>query len=196
MKNCKLRQGRTKQSLIISDKISTEMHIINFEFKARIDNIEDYEQKLLSLNPVFRGTDHQIDTYFLVQKGRLKLREGNIENALISYNRKDVSDSRQSDIILYKYKPDNALKNILLQHFRIKIVVDKKRKIYFIDNVKFHFDVVEELGSFLEVEAIDDGNQFTIDELKEQCDKYFQFFALSSTDLVAKSYSDLLLEKA
>lgn len=171
------------------------MNITNFEFKAKVDNLENYEQKLLSLDPSFRGTDHQIDTYFFVQKGRLKLREGNIENALISYDRKDVSGAKQSDIILYKHEADNALKDILLQHFEIKIVVDKKRRIYFIDNVKFHFDVVEGLGNFLEVEAIDDSNQFTIDELKQQCEKYFQFFNLTSTDLVAKSYSDLLLEK-
>ena len=154
------------------------MNIINFEFKARVDNLDYYKQKLLTLNPVFRGTDHQIDTYFLVRNGRLKLREGKIENALISYNRKDDSAVKQSDIILFKYEPDSDLKDILLQHFEIKIVVNKERKIYFIDNVKFHFDVVEGLGTFLEVEAIDDGNQFTINELKQQCDKYFQFFNL------------------
>ena len=152
------------------------MNIINFEFKARVDNLDYYKQKLLTLNPVFRGTDHQIDTYFLVRNGRLKLREGKIENALISYNRKDDSAVKQSDIILFKYEPDSDLKDILLEHFEIKIVVNKERKIYFIDNVKFHFDVVEGLGTFLEVEAIDDGNQFTINELKQQCDKYFQFF--------------------
>lgn len=171
------------------------MNIINFEFKARVDNLDYYKQKLLTLNPVFRGTDHQIDTYFLVRNGRLKLREGKIENALISYNRKDDSAVKQSDIILFKYEPDSDLKDILLQHFEIKIVVNKERKIYFIDNVKFHFDVVEGLGTFLEVEAIDDGNQFTINELKQQCDKYFQFFNLTNTVLVAKSYSDLLLER-
>ena len=171
------------------------MNIINFEFKARVDNLDYYKQKLLTLNPVFRGTDHQIDTYFLVRNGRLKLREGKIENALISYNRKDDSAVKQSDIILFKYEPDSDLKDILLQHFEIKIVVNKERKIYFIDNVKFHFDVVEGLGTFLEVEAIDDGNQFTINELKQQCDKYFQFFNLTNTVLVAKSYSDLLFER-
>lgn len=179
----------------ISNIESTEMHITNFEFKAKVGNLENYEQKLLTLSPVFRGTDHQVDTYFLVQNRRLKLREGNIENALISYNREDVSGAKQSGIILFKYEPGNALKNILLQHLEVKVVVNKKRKIYFIDNVKFHFDIVEGLGSFLEVEAIDDSNQFTIDELKQQCDKYFQFFNLTSTNLVAKSYSDLLLEK-
>jgi adenylate cyclase, class 2 len=68
---------------------------------------------LLVLHPKFIGTDHQIDTYFNVQKGRLKLREGNIENALIQYNRANVLDAKQSDVILYKHLPNIALKNIL-----------------------------------------------------------------------------------
>ena len=59
------------------------MKIKNFEFKAKIDEIEKYENKLLTLNPKFQGLDHQIDTYFNLQYGRLKLREGNIENNLI-----------------------------------------------------------------------------------------------------------------
>lgn len=68
-----------------------------------------------------------------------------------------------------------ALKYILSRQLGVKIIVDKKRKIYFIDNVKFHFDVVENLGRFMEVEAIDNKNEFSIDELKKQCDKYFNF---------------------
>jgi adenylate cyclase class IV len=37
----------------------------------------------------------------------------------------------------------------------IKVIVQKKRRIYFIGNVKFHFDTIAELGTFIEVEAID-----------------------------------------
>ncbi|MFX7156050.1 CYTH domain-containing protein, partial [Acinetobacter baumannii] len=66
----------------------------------------------------------------------------------------------------------------------VKIIVDKKRKIYFIDNVKFHFDIVENLGTFMEVEAIDNKEEFTIEELKEQCDKYFSFFELTQNNLI------------
>ena len=170
------------------------MNIKNFEFKAKIDEIEKYENKLLTLNPKFQGLDHQIDTYFNVQYGRLKLREGNIENALINYDRENVSGSKESQIILYKHEPNIALKEILTKQLGVKIIVDKKRKIYFIDNVKFHFDIVENLGTFMEVEAIDNKEEFTIEELKEQCDKYFIFFELTQNNLIDKSYSDLIME--
>ncbi|MBL0259969.1 MAG: CYTH domain-containing protein [Saprospiraceae bacterium] len=58
------------------------------------------------------------------------------------------------------------MKNILIRQLGVKIVVDKRRKIYFIDNVKFHFDVVENLGTFIEVEAIDSKEEFTLEELE------------------------------
>lgn len=172
------------------------MKIKNFEFKAKVSCIDDYESKLLAKGAVFIGTDHQIDTYFNTSRGRLKLREGNIENALIHYEREDTASIKESRIILYKSKPDPALRDILILHMGVRVVVDKIRKIYFIDNVKFHFDEVRGLGSFIEVEAIDGEGKFTRDELQRQCDAYFHFFALSESALVNQSYSDLLLNTA
>ena len=144
------------------------MNIKNFEFKAKVDHIEKYENKLLTLSPVFMGTDHQVDTYFNVSKDRLKLREGNIENALINYNREDVQGSKMSTVILYQHKPDPALKEILALQLGIKTVVDKKRKIYFIDNVKFHFDIVSMLGIFIEGDAMDDNKHMSINDLQKR----------------------------
>lgn len=171
------------------------MNIKNVEFKAKINGIEHYENKLLALDPEFRGLDHQIDTYFNANVGRLKLREGNIENALINYDRENVSGAKESQIILYQHAPNPALKSILIKQLGVKVIVDKQRKIYFIDNVKFHFDRVENLGTFLEVEAIDDKDAMTLEELKEQCDRYAAFFELTDNHMIDKSYSDLLMEE-
>ena len=168
------------------------MNRLNFEFKAAAANIDELEEKLKTLEPIFKGVDHQIDTYFNVEKGRLKLREGTIENALIYYERENIGGAKQSDILLYQHVPNASLKQLLTKVHGIKAVVDKSRKIYFIDNVKFHFDKVVGLGTFLEVEAIDSNESFTIEQLKEQCDKYFNYFALDKSQLVDKSYSDLV----
>lgn len=171
------------------------MHIKNYEFKARISSLEPYESKLQILKPEFRGLDHQIDTYFHAASGRLKLREGNIENALIYYERENTADSKRSDVILYRHTPDKALKEILTLQLGIKAVVDKKRRIYFIDNVKFHFDEVAGLGTFLEVEAIDEKGIFSTEELRAQCLQYFDFFELKQEDLQDKSYNDMILAR-
>ncbi len=171
------------------------MHLTNFEFKARANDLDSLEKKLLKLDPLFKGEDHQVDTYFLVKKGRLKLREGNIENSLIYYERKDVADSKQSDILLYQFQPGLSLKELLTKVHGIKVVVNKKRKIYFIGNVKFHFDTVDKLGTFVEVEAIDTSN-FGIEKLKEQCKYYADFFEIQDCDYESQSYSDLLLQNS
>ena len=169
------------------------MHIKNLEFKAKVETLDLYENLLLQLHPTFIGIDHQIDTYFNVPNGRLKLREGNIENALIQYDRANVADVKQSDILLYKHLPSIVLKEILVKQLGVKAIVDKVRKIYFIENVKFHFDEVKNLGFFLEVEAIDDKGIFTSEQLKQQCDKYFAFFQLAKNQLMEQSYSDLIM---
>ncbi|MFT5778726.1 MAG: adenylate cyclase class 2 [Crocinitomicaceae bacterium] len=170
------------------------MNIRNHEFKASVENLESYEKKLLTLNPIFHGIDLQKDTYFNAKKGRLKLREGNIENSLINYQREDIKGSKESTVVLYKHSPDKALKDILELQLGVLTIVEKKRKIYFIDTVKFHFDQVEGLGFFIEVEAIDDCEKFTSEELKEQCDRYYHFFELDDFQLIDKSYSDLIVE--
>jgi adenylate cyclase, class 2 len=171
------------------------MTILNFEFKARTNDLKNLEDQLLLLNPKFIGEDNQTDTYFNVTKGRLKLREGNIENSLIWYERKNIAGARQSDVLLYKHNPDKTLKDILIKLHGIKVVVDKRRRIYFVDNVKFHFDTVTKLGTFIEVEAIDNNMKTGIDKLKEQCNKYAKLFNIQPGDYIRFSYGDMLLKK-
>lgn len=165
----------------------------NFEFKVKVASLTKYEQRLLTLQPEFRGTDHQVDTYFNVKSGRLKLREGNIENALIHYERSDLAGAKRSDILLYRCQPDPTLKAILTLHFGIRAVVEKIRKIYFIGDVKFHFDDVKNLGLFVEAEAIDPDEKYAIEQLKSLSDKYFNFFGFGTDMLVGNSYSDMLV---
>ena len=172
------------------------MATINFEFKAKAAQLDNLEKKLLTLDPRFIGEDNQVDTYFNVSKGRLKLREGNIENSLIYYERTNTAGAKQSDILLYRHSPDKALKEILIKSNGIKVVVDKRRRIYFIDNVKFHFDFVKGLGTFVEVEAIDTNGDIGVEVLKQQCEFYAVFFGIAATDYIAFSYSDMILAQS
>jgi len=59
------------------------MGLLNVEIKAKSDKQSKIRELLNSNKAISKGTDHQIDTYFNVKHGRLKLREGNIENNLI-----------------------------------------------------------------------------------------------------------------
>jgi adenylate cyclase, class 2 len=169
------------------------MHI-NIECKVKAQNITLLQEKLKSLNPLYKGLDHQIDTYFNTNTGRLKLREGTIENALIHYVRSNTADAKQSDVLLYQHQPNATLKQILTTVNGVKVIVDKQRHIYFVDNVKLHFDTVAQLGTFVEIEAIQMEPHHTIQSLQEQCNWFINFLEIKPTDFIAQSYSDLILQ--
>jgi adenylate cyclase class 2 len=169
---------------------------INIEIKARCFHPEKVEAFLLAAGARFLGLDHQKDTYFNIPSGRLKLRQGNIENSLIFYDRPDQSGPKQSEFLLSKVKDGVAEEQVLAKALGVKVVVEKNRKIFFIDNIKFHLDEVPGLGSFVEIEA---GNlhdpSITVEQLHEQCAHYMQAFEIAAADLINHSYSDMLLEK-
>jgi len=171
------------------------MGFLNIEIKSRCSHPERIEQILIEEKADYKGLDHQIDTYFNVPIGRLKLREGNIENSLIFYHREDISGPKKSRVQLYKSKPGFELKEILQNSLGIKVIVEKDRKIYFIQNIKFHLDTVKGLGSFVEIEAIDKQGNIGQAKLSEQCERYIKKFRITNNELIAISYSDLLLKE-
>ena len=169
---------------------------LNIEIKARCKNQDCIHSVLKAHHAEFKGLDHQIDTYFETKSGRLKLREGNIENALVYYEREDKEGPKKSDIVLYQTgQSSGSLKDILTKTLGIKVVVEKRREIYFIDNVKFHLDLVEDLGTFVEIEAIDVTGVIGKEKLHEQCREFCTLFNIAKEDYISCSYSDLLLQK-
>ena len=171
------------------------MPITIIEIKARCSEQEKIRDILKGEGAEFKGLDHQTDTYFRVPHGRLKLREGNIENNLIHYDRPDQEGPKQSSVLLYRSHPESSLKGILMKALGVLVVVEKKREIYFIDNIKFHIDTVARLGEFIEIEAIDEDGSIGKERLQDQCESYLKRFGVSDEDLIANSYSDLLLNR-
>ena len=170
------------------------MQINNIECKAKVTNLAKLEQKLLTLNPRLVGTDAQTDTYFNTPKGRLKLRQGNIENSLIYYERGDTATTKASNGMVYNHAASTALLQLLTLAHGIKVTVNKVRTIYFINNVKFHFDTLTTLGTFVEIEVLAAPN---ITEAQQQitANYYCNFLELQPSQYIAQSYSDMLLSK-
>jgi adenylate cyclase, class 2 len=166
----------------------------NIEIKARSNNHENVRKILQTGNAKYFGIDHQIDSYFNVNSGRLKLREGNIENALIHYFRDDKEEPKESDVMLHQINKNSLLKELLTRALGILVTVDKEREIYYIDNVKFHLDKVKDLGEFIEIEAIGKSDTDS-DDLMKQCKFYLNLFGIAKEDLIPYSYSDMLLQK-
>ncbi len=171
------------------------MKVINVEIKARCSDHERIRQVLSDKHADFVGKDHQVDTYFKISSGRLKLREGKIENNLIWYRRPDKEGPKTSHCALYKSGNPAVLKDILGQAMGVMVVVDKEREIYFIDNVKIHLDRVVRLGTYLEIEAQSKEGGLTEETLNRQCVQLMDEFGIRPEDLESDSYSDLLIRK-
>ncbi|MFO8029003.1 MAG: class IV adenylate cyclase [Cyclonatronaceae bacterium] len=180
------------------------MSIRNIEIKARCRDHEHIRRVLMENRADYKGLDQQTDTYYRVGSGRLKLREGRIENNLIHYHRQDSTGPKKSAVTLFPLKQDkygdpgtiHPLKKILADVLGILMVVVKRREIYFIDNIKFHLDTVDGLGRFVEIEAIDTDGAIGEDRLHDQCRRFIRLFDISGEDMVAGSYSDMMAENS
>ena len=157
----------------------------NIEIKARCADASFIRNYLQQQHARFVGVDEQTDTYFNTSYGRLKMRQGPIENALIYYNRENKAGPKLSEVKLLPLdKNAELLKELLTKSNGVKVVVKKKREIYFIDNVKFHIDEVDGLGSFVEIEAIDTDGSLGIDIIMEKCWFYLKQFQLGEDDVL------------
>lgn len=170
------------------------MRRLNYEFKARLKDERRIRAALKKLRARFVGTDRQIDTYFRVHRGRLKLREGRIENALIFYLRSDAPRARPARIEMLLLPRRNSMRSILSAGLGVLAVVDKRREIYFAGNVKIHLDRVRGLGEFVEVEAISRAGG--LERIRAQARKFQALFGIADSDIVPESYSDLVLRKS
>lgn len=173
------------------------MTSLNIEIKARVDDLASIRSYLLAHGADFRGEDHQIDTYFTVPHGRLKIRRGTVESCIVHYDRPDTEGPKACRYRIEHFTPGDPaldrLHDLLAAALGILVEVDKRREIWFIGNIKFHLDRVSGLGTFFEIEAIGDHGQDE-SELRRQCGQYLSALGIDGDRLVDCSYSDLLMK--
>lgn len=164
----------------------------NIEIKATFPDREKGIALAKSLGASDEGSLHQVDTYFNVQRGRLKLREINdIESQLIYYERPDEDGPKTSAYEIVSVPDPVALKAVLDQSIGIWKVVEKHRLLFLYDEVRIHLDRVIGLGDFLEFEGVLNGESST-DATRAKVEYLATAFALSPADLLSGSYSDLI----
>lgn len=125
----------------------------NVEFKAEIRDLEAARRQCGLVGAVLDGTLVQIDTYFRLADGRLKRRE---------------SPGRPTEWIYYR-RPDGPTPRLaqytILNDAQARVrygegtlapwkVVRKTRELWLVGNVRIHLDQVEDLGLFIEFEAV------------------------------------------
>jgi predicted adenylyl cyclase CyaB len=163
----------------------------NLEIKARCPDLAAARQAARNLcgQPAI---EDQVDTYFHVPRGRLKLRAINDREAvLIAYERSDQAAARLSHYRPVHVSDPELLTAALASSLGIRGRVRKRREIYLHHNVRIHLDEVAGLGSFLELEAV-----LTTSEDEAEADGrvagLLALFHIHEADFLAVSYADLL----
>jgi adenylate cyclase class 2 len=167
----------------------------NLELKARDRDPERSKRNCAELGAVDKGTLFQVDTYFEVPHGRLKLREQSPGAAeLIAYERADERGDKESSYRLVPVADPTAMKEALTAALGVHVTVHKERRLYVWEGVRIHLDHVENLGDFIEFEGVT-----TADALAQSfvtlLDHLRNAFAIRDEDLIAVSYSDLIEER-
>ena len=166
----------------------------NLELKARYADHASAEAKLQKLGATREWSLRQVDTYFVVPRGRLKLREqqGRAVAELIAYDRPNETAVRASDYQLVPVPDPAALKLALTRTLGVRVVVAKRRTLWMWHNVRIHLDQVESLGTFLEFEAVLPSPDEPDGPSRERLDQLTGLLHISDADRIGGSYSDLL----
>jgi predicted adenylyl cyclase CyaB len=170
----------------------------NLELKARYVDHVGAETVLEKLGATREWSLRQVDTYFVVPRGRLKLREQEGRDAaeLIAYDRPNETAVRASDYQLVSVSDPIALKLALTRTLGVRVVVAKQRTLWMWHNVRIHLDHVESLGTFLEFEAVLASPDEPEGPSRERLNQLTCALQIRDEDRIAASYSDLLESRA
>ena len=171
----------------------------NVESKTRCKDLEAMACLAASLGARYEGRLDQVDTYFRVGQGRLKLREiahhspgGEVSasSELIGYERPDESGARVSSYERTVIVDAQSTMTQLEATHGVRGCVRKRRNLWILDATRIHLDEVEDLGTFVELETVSEKAPGA--EEQHEHDRVWTALGLDAWDTVAGSYIDLL----
>ncbi|MGH8013084.1 MAG: class IV adenylate cyclase [Candidatus Binataceae bacterium] len=163
----------------------------NIEAKFRLRNTTlTYERAAaIGFNKIDAFT--QRDTFFAVRSGKLKLREqAGAHTTLIHYRRERRDGLDLSNYHIVMVADGDGLRKMLADSLGVIAEVRKHRVLMMRGNIRLHFDKVENLGEFGELEAVLEANadiavnQREVREILAACE-------IHDDDLIAQSYFEL-----
>ena len=189
------------------DQIDTYFHVGNGGQQSAVSgqatsDLKPYKSEIRSkLTQNHRETKWNDTQEPIVKKSeacepRFKLREvnGMSEGWLIYYERPNQDTSRYSQYQLCEISDPGALKNLLTVALGVKTIVKKQREIWMFNHTRIHLDTVTDLGRFVELETVFQGQ--TEAEAIDEHHYVKTTLRLDTTDPVAVSYSDLVMQKS
>jgi adenylate cyclase class IV len=162
----------------------------NIEIKARVTDAAALLEAARALPARDCGVMRQVDTYFVVPRGRLKLREIDDERAeLIFYERPDLGAARRSDYWIAPIGEAGPLLAALAAALGVRARVEKRRRLLLYLHTRIHLDEVVGLGEFVELETVMDG--LSEDEGRVECASVMRALGIRPEELLEGSYMDM-----
>lgn len=168
----------------------------NIEIKARATNFSSQLKLGGKISDKALVTLIQKDTFFTVAVGRLKLREfpdalPYSKAQLIFYRRADQSGPKLSEYHITETDDAMGLKHVLQKAYGIRQVVNKVRSLYMVGRTRLHFDSVENLGDFIELEVVL-GEHDSVQDGQAEAEALMRQLNIRENDLIDVAYVDLL----
>ena len=166
----------------------------NVEIKARSSDLERQIEKAARISDSPPEVIDQEDIFFPCKSGRLKLRVfGDGRGELIYYERADTAGPKESCYLIFPIREAIRLDEILRVALGEQGVVRKKRTLFRVGNTRIHFDQVEGLGSFIELEVVLDPEE-TESEGRSIARRLMQTLGIKKSDFIDCAYIDLLTD--
>ena len=166
----------------------------NLELKASVSSLKEAGAIALTIGSRPAGQSRQVDTYYDIPNGRLKLREINSQKGeLIYYSRPNRLGGRYSRYLILPVKDIPAVKRSMSLMLKRTIEVRKTRRLFLYKDARIHLDSVRGLGRFIEFEVL-------VTRGRPQAARLLRFlrtiFMIRPQEIIGFSYSDLLLKKS
>ena len=164
----------------------------NVEIKARVPDLAPFREIAASLAPAPAQVIQQKDTFFVVSKGRLKVREfDDGAGELISYERADQPGPKESLYTKASCRDAQALVQTLERALPVRGVVEKRRELFLVGRTRVHLDRVANLGCFVELEVVL-GAEDRPEQGYGEARRLLETLGIPERALVAEAYIDLL----
>jgi len=168
----------------------------NIEIKAKLANLKAIEERLADLDIHRSAVIHQLDIFFNVPNGRLKLRRFSDQTGeLIHYERPDLKGPKTSRYKIYRTEDPEGLQQTLESAFGVVGEVNKVRDLYLTGQTRIHLDRVAGLGDFLELEVVMETSQPTEDGVAI-AQMLMEKIGITHKDCLEEAYIDLILKKS
>lgn len=170
----------------------------NYEFKAYYNDLQKAEKICSDMGAKKIRTNAQIDTYFSVKHGKLKIREDNNQFSLIYYKRLNTAKARSCNYEKVDLTDQKEVLFTILNEALGEISRVKKERISFVtEQAIINIDKFDLIGNFVEVEVLMEKTK-SKEEAVLLAKELQTKLEVRSSDIVSFSYADLsaMYEKA